>query len=311
LKLKRFIKGLYQTEDSIFVLQTGLKVTAIGLFNMLFSFFLLFALLKVNSIFFEANGYPGSNELREAYYDFITGRLYSYGFVPVLYLGVLFLMGVFIAKKMLRPFIAIAEYSEKSLLDKNVAYEVDGFSDFKLLTRFSEYFFSYVNLSRSENKLIKHIVPPQYTKVHGPVFDRVYFFHFFLIVTIICIYTLALMNFITADLYENLVKLAISTLKANDRSIRHFILQQSELFEMATLLSMTTTIILFLILSLHLYAQVSGAAFGVFSTMRSFIKGNFSTRVHLIGYAYVRPYTRSLNKLLDYLQKNYNNKTNE
>ena len=56
-------------------------------------------------------------------------------------------------------------------------------------------------------------------------------------------------------------------------------------------------------LTIHLYQKVSGAAFGFFSTMRSFAKGNYNTRVHLIGYTHIRQHGRALNKYLDFIQK--------
>jgi hypothetical protein len=39
--------------------------------------------------------------------------------------------------------------------------------------------------------------------------------------------------------------------------------------------------------------------------MRSFMKGNHSSRVHLVGYTHLREYTRKLNKYLDYIQNNF------
>jgi hypothetical protein len=56
---------------------------------------------------------------------------------------------------------------------------------------------------------------------------------------------------------------------------------------------------------MHLYGKVSGAAFGIFSTMRSFMKGDHFSRVHLVGYAHIRDNTRKLNKYLDFAQNNF------
>jgi hypothetical protein len=307
--VKSRIKGLwphlFTGEDSIFVLKTALKVVGIGLFNLFFIFFIIFSLLKVNSIFFEAHGYSSAEQLRSAYYQFVLSASLEYLPWLLLFFILLFFAGLYVAYKLLRPFNGISNYCVKAIESDNVSYDIDSFSDFKLLTRFSEYFFSYVNLCRLEKKLIKHSIPPHYTKIHGPVFDQVYFFHFFLLISIICIFTLLVMNMITSEIYDGLVQLAIKTLKTKDQSIRQFLLGQAELFDMINWLSMLTTSFLYFLLSAHLYSLVSGAAFGVFATMRSFMKGNYSARVHLLGYTYVRPFTRNFNKFLDYLQRNY------
>ena len=66
----------------------------------------------------------------------------------------------------------------------------------------------------------------------------------------------------------------------------------------------------YLIFFYYLYGKVSIPAFGIFATMRSFISGRYASRVHLIGYPYIRNYTRTLNKYLDDLEKNYITKDN-
>ena len=71
------------------------------------------------------------------------------------------------------------------------------------------------------------------------------------------------------------------------------------------ILSIVLVAFSYLALGFHLYDKVSGAAFGIFSTMRSFMKGNYFSRVHLVGYAYIRDYTRKLNKYLDHIQNNF------
>jgi hypothetical protein len=79
------------------------------------------------------------------------------------------------------------------------------------------------------------------------------------------------------------------------------------MFILDDIIGLTIALISFsyILLGLHLYSKVSGAAFGIFSTMRSFMKGNYSSRVHLVGFAHIREYTRKLNKYLDYIQNNF------
>jgi hypothetical protein len=87
-------------------------------------------------------------------------------------------------------------------------------------------------------------------------------------------------------------------------AVRKFISSQIFILDELVLMTITLTSIFYILLGLHLYSKVSGAAFGIFSTMRTFMKGNYFSRVHLVGYAHIRDYTRKLNKYLDHLEKN-------
>lgn len=301
----KLLKNSYSSEDSKFVLYTALKIVGIGIFNTVICAIAIALIVKVNSLFFEAHGFPRTDILRQAYYDYLFSSAYNY--LPQLFVAfiVLFFMGVIIAKKMLKPFKNIADYATLAIEDENAEFSVENFSDFRLLSRFSEYFFNYIHLCRKESKLKTHALPPQYKGMHKPVFDRVFFFHFSILIGVMCTYTLVVVSGVSADIYEQLVNMALKTLQTDNPAVLSFLSRQLELFDYINWLTIFTTLSLYIILAIHLYNSIAGAAFGVFSTLRSFMKGNYSARVHLIGYVYVRPYTRQLNKYLDYLERNY------
>ena len=56
-------------------------------------------------------------------------------------------------------------------------------------------------------------------------------------------------------------------------------------------------------LVINLYSKVSVPAFGVFATMRGFLRGNIKARVHLLGNYYLRHETKEINKFLSELEK--------
>jgi hypothetical protein len=101
-----------------------------------------------------------------------------------------------------------------------------------------------------------------------------------------------------------MIELASKTLPSSKDANRFLNAQD---FVMDDLISLTIFLIatLYLALGMHLYGKVSGAAFGIFSTMRSFMKGDHFSRVHLVGYAHIRDNTRKLNKYLDFAQNNF------
>jgi signal transduction histidine kinase len=101
-----------------------------------------------------------------------------------------------------------------------------------------------------------------------------------------------------------MVELATKTLR-DQKGVTSYFTQQMFILDEIVIMTVTLIVLCYTLLGLHLYAKVSGAAFGIFSTMRAFMKGNYSSRVHLVGFSYVREYTRKLNKYLDYIQNNF------
>jgi hypothetical protein len=304
LSLKNF-RRMYKSEDTRFVLAAGFKVMSVALIVMLFIIYMFWVMLSFNNVFFEANGYLNIGELRQAYFDFVLNKtIYRVHYFLAFFIG-LFVAGVYIGKILLRPFEIIGNYCEKSIEDINEDYTPDIFSDFKLLTRFSDFFFEYLKESRVNKKLEPKKIPDRFTRIHGPVFDRVFFFHFLLFISIISLISSIVVLVTTIEIYESIIELAIKTLSNKSTAERYFFNNQVYIFESIQWMSILSIVISYLLLALHLYSKVSGAVFGIFSTMRSFMKGNHYNRVHLVGYRHIRPYSRSINKYLDYMQKNF------
>ena len=61
-------------------------------------------------------------------------------------------------------------------------------------------------------------------------------------------------------------------------------------------------IVLYLLLAYDLFNKVSGASFAIFSTFRSYLKGDHTAQVHMIGFNYLRGDTRIINKYLRSLE---------
>lgn len=294
----------FSTDDSRFKIYVALKVMTVPLIASIFLGYMLWVLVRMNNIFFEANGFMGLDELRDAYFDFILMELSSLfpyiGAVMIL----LFFTGMYIGSLLLRPFAIIGAYCEEAVANENAVYEPDIFSDYKLLTRFSEYFFTYIRNARKAGKLEMDVIPVNYTRIHKPVFDKVFFFHFTLFLSIISIISSYLLVIIAVDIHESIIQLAIKALKLKGQSYTYFLLEQSFIMHSVTWVTVLIIVLGYLLLAFHLYGRVAGPAFGFFATMRSFMKGNFHTRVHLLDFNHIRPYSRVFNKYLDFIQRN-------
>jgi len=298
------IKKLFKSEDSRFVLGTGLKIMSIAFLISTFVAYLLWMLISVNNIFFEAHGYLGIQDLRQAYFDQILQTVIEGIPLFLAFLICLFFMGIYIGKMLLRPFDAIGKYSEKVIDNIEFEYNPDLFSDFRVLTSFSEYFFRFLKDCREKKDIAPQTIPLQYTKIHGPVFDRVFYFHFLFFITMVSIFSAVVILYTVVEVHSSTINLAITTLKTESRSVGYFLNRQQYIFDSIRFVAAIAVFISYYILAHHLYAKVAGAAFGFFSTMRAYMKGNYSNRVHLVGFLHVRPYSRAFNKYLDYIQCN-------
>ena len=111
---------------------------------------------------------------------------------------------------------------------------------------------------------------------------------------------------LAVDIQSQIVKLSISTINQSE-SVSYFLKEEGQLLSYVLWTSICLQMFFYTLLSFNMYSCVSGPAFGIFSTMRSFIKGNHSARVHLIGYGFLRDHCRTMNKYLDHVQRKFNN----
>ena len=292
----------------MFKLLTGLKFVFISL-GFTFSVLLFtYLLMKIDLIYFVANGYPGASEFQEAFYDFIYSALIDK--TPFVMVAILFIfcLGYYLANIMIRPFKVISKYCEERLSNKANYYSPDYFSDLKLLTTFSVFFFSHVDEAKSRGRLSKIEVPQDFTRIHKPIFEKNFFFNYFFIIVIFALMAsvgiLVINNTIREQIFELSQKFLTSNAVVGSKGIRYFIEEQFSVANIAVYFFLVMHILAYCLFGIHLYGKISGPSFAVFATMRSFIRGNYHNRVHLIGHYYLRDDCRKINKYLDYIQKN-------
>lgn len=304
---KKLFSTLFKSETSRFYLFIGLKVSLIPAFTSLFVIFVFYIFIKNNYAYLQSFGYAGFLNYQEALYDYFIEEIVGLlPFIMVFFVSTFF-VGMYLAALLLRPFELISIYcDQKCSGDKNVIYQPDLFSELKLLARFSEFFFSYANDVEKSTTLTTSSIPPLYNRIRKPKFESSFFFHFVLFLSIVCIGVSYFILSIASTIHEKTIKLALTALQ-NSKVLGYsqYMSSQRELLEMTLVISVSILVVLYIWLAFSLYNKVAPAAFGVFSTMRSFIKGNFSSRVHLIGYNHLREHTRSFNKYLDQIVRCY------
>ena len=174
-------KNFLKDDEAKFRLWTGFKVTVIPFMTLFALWIFLWIFLRINLAFYEVNGFPNSVDLSEAYFAYILSTLGNLSpFLAGFALG-LWIAGLYMAEMLMRPFKLIGDYCEKITNGEIAVYDPDFFTDLKLLTRFSEYFFNILENASKNKKLLNFDVPMKFTRIHGPVFESNYFKQFFMI----------------------------------------------------------------------------------------------------------------------------------
>ena len=295
-------KTLQNDEEVRFRLVNGLKISAIPVFTYCVLIIFLWIFLSMDLVFFKSNGYDNFDRFNEVFSDFIVSKIleFSLFFIGLFSFNLIF--GIYISELLLRPFRVIGDYCESFIADRSASYDPDFFSDLKLLTRFSEWFFNTIYIA-DQNGMLKPIeVPQKFTKIHKPVFETGFFLQFAFLILATSIVSGLLFYEVISGVHEQVVQMAFEILP-NKYEIQYFLLYQSSVLSNITIGTLVVQIFAYFLMALNLYKKVSTPAFGIFATMRSFIKGRYDSRVHLIGYSYLRPQCRKLNKYLSEMQK--------
>jgi hypothetical protein len=305
-KIKKTFRELFSSEESKFEFFNSLQITSIFMSIFIVIGFQIWVVIEYNKIFFEAIGYKTVTEMSDAFYDFIISTSLDMTPYIVLCSAGLFFLGLYISYLLVRPFKLIANYCEKSIKDKNLDFNPELFSDFKLLTRFCDLFFAYVGEARKKGHYPEVVIPKYFSRIRKPQLDKIFIFHFLLLMFVAYGASSMILLFVSSEIYDQLVSFTKDYVGIKDLYIANFLTKQREMFEYTLYSLLVLSALFYVFLSVYLYSKVSGAAFGIFSTMRAFMKGNRKARIHLIGYKYLRDHTRKMNKFLDYLEKSSN-----
>ncbi len=300
--LKAF-KDLFYNEESRFRLSTTIKITLIPVLTFFIMCALIFIILKIDLLFFNAYRAVETSELKEVFFQYIIkSSMDKLPYAAVLLIILIFL-GIYVSNLFLRPFKILETYCQDFIDGKKPSYDPDFFTDLKLLTRFSEYFFNQMENAKKNGKLEPVLIPSKYNKIHSPVFERDFFVQFSFLIVGTSIIMAIFLNNTAVEIHDGMINLANQVLAPTD-PVKYFLANQAKLISDVMVFVAGIHVILYFLLAIHLYGKISAPAFGIFATMRAFLKGKHKQRVHLIGYYYLRPHCRTINKYLDYLEKN-------
>lgn len=304
-------KVLYNDEQAKFRLKTIFKILSVSFLTLIIQAIIFFIILRLDMLFFKSYEVAGIAEFESVFYNKVFSTFYDYTIEIFFFIIFVTLIAMYVSKLIMRPFLVIGNYCENYINDpKTASYDPDFFTDLKLLTRFSEYFFLQIENAFNNKIFLAGAIPNKYKGIYKPKFELSFFLQFSLIIILISSVSTIGLYFFSLNIYDNIVALATDILVLNDKS-QKFLIEQEALFKLVTILLMFVNFALYFLLSFHLYSKVSAPAFAIFATMRSFLKGNKKARVHLIGNYQVRPNTIKLNRYLDYVEKNLIDKSED
>jgi len=295
--------GRLKFSDEIrFRLITSGKLSLIPIIALLTLMSLLWLILSINYTFFELSKLASVEVSKDLYFNYLIKSLME--LIPYLLVFATFVLcsGIYIGNMFIRPFKQIGVYCRERVKNINAVYDLDFFTDLKLLTSFSEYFFNGIENALKRKKIEGLSIMQKFKKIHSPVFERNFFIHLFLVVGVIVIISGMGIYFICAETYMDLIRLSVGNIQM-DKNMRIFFDRQNEIFLTVVWIVICIQSFAYIILCIRLYEYVAVPSFAIFSTMRSFLSGRFDSRVHIIGYKYTRGPFRDFNKYLDFVQQ--------
>ena len=300
---KERIAKFLDDEEQMFKIGMGLKFLGVSVICTVSVLLFTYLLIRIDLIFFVAHGFPGALDFKEAFIEFIYSSLFDEIIWIILTGFFVFGLGYYLSGIMIRPFKVIGQYCEDKISEKKNFYSPDFFSDLKLLTSFSVFFFTKVDEAALLGKLKQVEIPPHFTRIHKPNFERNFFFNYLFIIAIFALMSSLGIIALNLEFRDQVSDLARRFL-ADNKQATYFLDEQFIIADIAVYFFVSLHLFLYFLLGVHMYSKVATPAFAVFATMRSFLKGNHHNRVHLIGYYYLRGDCRKINKYLDHVQKN-------
>lgn len=301
-------RAFMRDDQAWFRLLTSFKVTSITFLSFISLVAATWLILALDLIFFRTKGYPGYYQFTEVFFESVAKT--ALNILPHVFgmIIVIIFLGLYVGHLLVRPFRIIGDYCEKISEGAQASYDPDFFSDLKLLTNFSEYFFNKMEEVRQEKTEFKGLkIPDKFTRIHRPVFEKGFFIQFALIIMVISIGAGIYLYAMMMGVYDDLMELSAKVMPQS-YEVNYFLSEQAAVWDIVVMIILSLHILLYVFLAFHLYARVSVPAFGFFATMRSFMKGKTSMRVHLIGYNYIRPHSRNFNRYLDLLESDLKEK---
>lgn len=294
-------KKFILSDERLFKCLVGLLFVFVSLFCLASVIFFNYISIRSSAVFILQH----SNDPTDMFFNDLIAYLYSglidESWILLIILLLAFFVGYYLAYTMIRPFKLIALYCQQKT-DQKSYQSPDFISNLKLLNQISHFFFSQVDLAYAQGKLKAVEIPDNFTKIHRPKFEIGFFINYFLVVIIFAGVSAYGIMSINSSIQESVILLT-KKFYLEGSGFNFSLEKQFEIMNFYLYFLVTTHILVYILCGYYLYSKVSTPAFAIFATMRSFLKGNYHNRIHLVGHLYLRDDCRKINKYLEAIEK--------
>lgn len=305
IELRKALKSLFSSDRAIFELQNGFLMVSILAVLLLYFFYQIYLLIYFHVVTLDSMTLSSIAIIKEGIFDHILVGFAEYGGKLFLCFVLMFLVGVYISGFLIRPFHYLGEFFEEATDKPELEYEKTFFAEHRLLSSFTEHFFTAMKNIRSVEDLKESQIPKKYSKIHSPYVEMTFLLHFFLLLAI-PFFATAIIIISIADVVMD--KVTDISYKISKTASFQAGTVQAEFMEVNLYSLAILALLCYVLLGFVMYQRVSGGSFGIFLTLRSFLKGKTESRVHLIGYRYLREHMRKINRYLDHLVRKLSEK---
>jgi hypothetical protein len=278
--MKKLLSGIFQSADSRFHLRTSLMIALIPIFPLLFLGYMIWVSVNTTFNFFRANGLKDTHIFHEVYIDYIMQDVLIYLPYIGLFFIILFFLGNYLAHLALRPFKKISEHAKLFGTD-DTSWKMDTITNKKLISKYAEFFFKYLEAKKIQENFPIANIDKKYDEINAPVTDKIFYLHYFTIVSVISVVFITGLSLLTAEIHSDFVNFAMDLAIPKTSGLSVFLIEQSVLFDSVVYISSFFIVGLYLYISKSLISSVEGVSYHIFRVMRDIIKGNYKTRIEL------------------------------
>lgn len=299
--LKLINKKFELSDEMLFKCLVGALFVFVSLFCLLSVIFFNYIAIRSSAIFLLQHSMDKTDVFFNDLISFISSGLLDESWVVFIIMILAFFVGYYLAYTMIRPFKLIAAYCQQKTNQKS--YQSSDFiSNLKLLSQISYFFFAQIDLAYAKGKLKPVEIPENFTKIHRPKFEIGFFINYFLVVIIFAFISTSGIIYINSFIQEMVILLS-KKFYLEGGPVNFYLDKQFEIMNFYLYFLVSTHVLVYILCGYYLYSKVATPAFAIFATMRSFMKGNYGNRIHLVGHSYLREDCRKINKYLEAIEK--------
>jgi hypothetical protein len=261
--------------------------------------FALWLLTSLNHSYFLANGLADNS--KETFVLYLLQTQIDYlPYLGLFFVGVFFL-GLYLSHVALRPFTQLANMCENVLRHESRKISYNGLDNKKLLVK-AGYFMEHYSASYKNKSQL--VIPKEIMEAKGPTFDWVFYFQFVCVIGILTGITVFGISVFTTQLYDDIVRVAISIVKPH-KGVNTFISSQESVLNSIVFIPSLLSVAFYGLIARLIISRIEGVTFAYVRDIRDMAAGKPSLRLRHRSDDPGQVALHAVNRLLDHLHPEY------